>query len=249
MGMFTHAKKAIDQSDIVVEVLDARFPELTRHFRIEQWIVRKHKKLVFALNKTDLITKATAEKHKQALSRYAETVFLSAKQKQGTGMLRKTLQRMAFKPRTIVAIIGYPNTGKSSLLNTLVGRKAAKTASQAGYTRGRQLVKMDTNLFLIDSPGVIPLDKRDDIELALVGAKSPNQLPDCVGSALGIIQWMHQQNPKSIRENFGTNETNPELVLEQIAIKKKKLIQGGKPDIENTAKIFIAEWQKGKIKI
>ncbi len=249
MGMFYHAKKAVDESDIVIEILDARFPDLTRNSELEEFILRKRKKLLFVLNKTDLITKKTAERHKEQLARQGPCVFISAKEKQGTAILRNEIKRLAGKRRSLVAIIGYPNTGKSSILNVLTGRKTAQTSSQAGYTRGRQRVKLDDQIYLYDSPGVIPFAKRDDTELALVGAKSPNQLKDLEGPAMGILRHMKTQNPSSWEENFGFDAADETEMLEKIAIDKKKLLKGGKPDTENTAQKIIQDWQSGKIRV
>lgn len=257
MGFFYHAKKAVEESDIVVEVLDARFPDLMRNSQMEEIIYRKNKRLLFVLNKSDLISKSVAAKHKQSLSKIAPTIFVSAKQKKGIRRLKAAIRLLAknrdektkSERRHVVAIIGYPNTGKSTILNVLSGRNSAKTSSQAGYTHGRQRVKMQDNLFLIDSPGVIPMEQRNETELALMAAKSPNQLTDCVGPALAILDYLQKQNPKSIEHNFGITETDSEKILDQIALQKKKLLKGGLPDIENTAKILILDWQSGKIRV
>ncbi|MBS3061236.1 MAG: 50S ribosome-binding GTPase [Candidatus Diapherotrites archaeon] len=258
MGLFYHAKKAVDEADVVIEILDARFPDLTRNTEMEEHIQRKRKQLVFVLNKSDLTTKETAEKNKKELSKIAPTVFVSVKQKQGTAILRNELKRVVHSKfgkknsrhrKVLVAIIGYPNTGKSSILNALTGRRSAKTSAQAGYTRGRQFIKLEDDLFLVDSPGVIPFLKRDDIELALVGAKSPNQLPDVEGAALGILDYMKKENPNSWTENFGFDATDSQEMLDRIAKAKKRLLKGGGADTENTSKIVVQDWQNGKIRV
>ena len=158
---------------------------------------------------------------------------------------------MAAKKRAKIAVIGYPNTGKSSLLNALAGRKAARTSAQAGFTRGAQFVRISKNALLIDSPGIIPFKQRSEFELMLVAAKSPNQLQDIEGAALQLIEWLQKQGTGTLKREFGIpeSETDAEKTLGKIAVKKKRLSRGGKPDLGATAMLLIKEWQEGKIKI
>lgn len=250
MGYWQHALQAVKQSDIVLEILDARLPELTRHFELEQKILRRGRKLVLVLNKSDLISKKTAEQRKKELEKVASTVFVSGTGKKGIGRLRSQLRKMAGNKRTVIAIIGYPNTGKSTILNVLAGRKAAKTSSQAGFTRGRQMVKLDENLYLVDTPGVIPYEQRNEFELMLVSSKNPNQLQDIEGAALQLIEWIAKQNPNALKEAYALEWKNDsEQFLEAIAKKKGKLAKGGFANLNAVSFLLIQDWQKGKIRI
>jgi ribosome biogenesis GTPase A len=251
MGLFEHALSAVKQADIVLEILDARFPKQTRNFEIEQKLLQKHKRLVFVLNKCDLIGKQKATETKKELSATATTVFVSANKKLGTTKLKKEIMRIAGKENVKVAVLGYPNTGKSSVINALAGRKAARTSAQAGFTRGEQFVRIAKNVLLIDSPGIIPFEQRSEFELTLIAAKSVNQLQDIEGTALELIEWLQNQNALAIKENFGieTNGKDSVEILEEIAIKKKRLLKGAKPDTMSTASMLIQDWQKGNIKI
>lgn len=250
MGLWQHALNAIKESDIILEILDARLPEYTRQLQLEQKILRKRKKLVLVLNKSDLISKKTAEQRKKELEKIAPTIFISGKEKKGILALRNLLYRlMKNKPATI-AIIGYPNTGKSTILNALAGRKAARTSAQAGFTRGKQKVKLDEGQYLIDSPGIIPYEQRNEFELALVGSKNPNQLKDKEGVALQLAEWIGKQYPTILKEYYDIAwENDSEAFLEKLAEKKGKLQKGGLPDYNAIATRFILDWQTGKIKV
>lgn len=250
MGYWHHALRAVKQSDVVLEILDARLPELTRHFELEQKILWHRQKLVLVLNKSDLISKKTAEKEKKELEKTAPTVFVSGTKKNGIAKLRLQLRKMAGNKKIAVAIIGYPNTGKSTVLNALTGRRAAKTSAQAGITRGRQLVKLDENCYLMDTPGVIPYEQRNEFELMLVNSKSPNQLQDIESDALQLVEWIAKQNPHALKEAYGIEWKNDsERFLEAVAQKKGKLSKGGSANLNAVSFLLIQDWQKGKIRI
>ncbi len=250
MGLFSHAIGAIKEADIVLEILDARFPEQTRNRDIEQKIMQKKKRLVFVLNKSDLVGTKKAAETKKELSKIAPCYFVAAQKHLGTKRLRQELLKMAGKNQVKIAVIGYPNTGKSSVLNAIAGRKAARTSAQAGFTRGAQFVRIADNVLLIDSPGIIPFEQRSEFELMLIAAKSPNQLQDLEGAALQLIEWLQKQGTGTMKKEFGIEEkeTDAEKILEEIALKKRKLAKGGKPDTNAAAMLLIKEWQNGKIK-
>jgi ribosome biogenesis GTPase A len=250
MGNWHHALQAVKQSDLVLEILDARLSGLTRHFELEQKILRKGKKLLLVLNKSDLISKKTAEREKKELEKTAPTVFVSGTKKKGIARLRLQLRKMAGDKKITVAIIGFPNTGKSTILNALAGRRAAKVSAQAGFTRGRQLVKLDENVFLVDTPGVIPYEQRNEFELMLVNSKSPNQLQDIENNALQLIEWIAKQNPGALKEAYGIEWKNDsEEFLEKVAQKKGKLSKGGNANRNAVSFLLIQDWQKGKIRV
>jgi ribosome biogenesis GTPase A len=152
-------KEVIRISDIVLEVLDARFIEQTRNKELEQMILGMGKKIVFLINKADLID-VQALKDSGKLEDLKPYVLFSCKTKMGRGDLRTRIKIEAKKEkqdkRTHVGIIGYPNTGKSSIINLLTGRRAAGTAAAAGFTKGIQKVRLVKGVLLLDTPGVMP---------------------------------------------------------------------------------------------
>lgn len=188
-------QKVINNSDIILEVLDARFIEETRNKEIEKLVLKNKKKLIFVINKSDLINKDKIKK--EELSEIYPYVFVSAKARKGTKELRNRIKIESKKVENIidketgrisVGIIGYPNTGKSSLINTLKGKRVAGTGSEAGFTKGLQKIKLSEGLLLVDSPGVIPKEeysqtvKEKIAKSAKLGGKSFSQIkePDII---------------------------------------------------------------------
>ena len=146
----------IKESDIILQVLDSRFPEDTRNKEVEKQIKQLKKQIIFILNKVDLTTSSNIKKH----SYLKPNVPISCIKRQGSKKLRDLIKQLSKKIKTDekikVGVIGYPNTGKSSLINFLIGKSSAGTGSEAGFTKGIQKLKLDSNTVLLDSPGVIP---------------------------------------------------------------------------------------------
>lgn len=253
-GFTARVKKMILNSEIILEVLDARFPEETRDPTLEQLIKEKNKPLILVLNKSDLIPEKLAKKHLTKLKKTSPTVLFSAKERKGSRALRTELGKAAKKLKTKkdettnACIIGYPNTGKSSIINLLKGKNVAGTSPKAGYTRGEKLIRLTEQLMLIDTPGVIPYDEHDELQLALLAAKNPDQLTDPESVAEHILALVAEQNPNALKNNYSIqNNISSEKALESIAIKKGKMEKGGIPNTNATAKIVIKDWQRGKL--
>ncbi len=245
-GFFDRVNWVIENSDLLIEVVDARFPEKTRNKKIEAIIKSKGKTLIIALNKSDLISKKNAEQTKKEVNKDFPCVFVSSTQKKGMKRLRELIAIKTKKTGKTTGVIGYPNTGKSSVINALSGKKV-KTSITAGFTRGQQIIKKG-NTKLIDSPGVIPFEERNENELVLIGAKNPSKLEYPEDVAIKLIELLKEKNPKELKR-LGAESSNPDNALEEIALKKKRMKKGGLPDINAASKQLLLDFQKGKIKI
>jgi ribosome biogenesis GTPase A len=243
--------KLLETSDLIIEVLDARFPEKTRNKEIEEMILKKGKRLIFAFNKSDLI-----DKEKFIVPRDMKPfVFISCRKREGSRVLRELIKKEARYrnkkfDRAQVGIIGYPNTGKSSLINFLVGKSSAKTAYEAGFTKGLQKLKLSSKIILMDTPGVIPNDEyshTDKIKIShhvLVGARNYDKVKD----PEFIVSELMKTQSEVLKKYYGFDfKEDVEILLEKLGKKRNFLLGGGIVDEDRTARSILRDWQEGKI--
>lgn len=232
----------IEEVNIVIEVADARFPVLSRNKEIEMKVKNMGKKLLVVFNKCDLISKDKMAVIKKDVE---HSVFISSQDNLGTTILRKKLFAMSKGKNTRVAVVGYPNTGKSSMINVLKGRAAAGRSSTSGYTKGRQLVRISPTIMLVDTPGVIPFESKDKVLLAMLGSINSGNLKDPEDVAEEILEYVCDNNPSVIKKVYDV-ECGEDL-LERIALSMNRLKKGNLPDEKTMARIVINDWQTGKI--
>ncbi|KAJ7925235.1 P-loop containing nucleoside triphosphate hydrolase protein [Mycena leptocephala] len=211
--------KVIDQSDIVILVLDARDPEGCRSRLVEEEVRRREsegKKLVFVLNKVDLIPHANAQQWLKHLRHSTPTLPFrspSSAQHQRTNISSSTAPALikllkAYKPSAgsvTVGVVGYPNVGKSSLINCLKRSKVCAVAAQPGHTKDLQSVQLERGMRIVDSPGVV-FDDEDDkagnillrnvVKVEDVSDPIAGGTPDLTSTARQILtDWNHQKIP------------------------------------------------------
>jgi hypothetical protein len=234
--------KVIDQADVILEVLDARLIDETRNDAIEQIVEEKKKKLIHVVNKIDLADKDAIQKKLHELS---NPVFVSSKERLGTTILKRRILEVGRKDVVIVGVVGYPNTGKSSVINAITGRKKARTSSTAGFTRGIQKVRASQRIILLDTPGVIPLEDQDVIRHCLIGSKNPQQVKEPDFVAVYLIKSLKGR----VEKHYGVeSDDDPEETLAIIAKKMNRLKKGGIPDIDSVSRTIIMDWQRGNIR-
>ncbi len=239
-------------SDVVLEILDARFIEETRNFEFERLIKEQGKKIIYVLNKSDLVD---SKKNFLDMRPY---VYVSAKTGAGVRNLRNKIKEMVKKvdldkkKRAQVGIIGYPNTGKSSLINLLTRKSSAGTGAEAGFTQGMQKIRFSSNILILDTPGVIPeVEYSNVIKGAIhkqvkVGARTVDKIkePDMI-----VFKLMEDYSGE-IEMFYGIDaDGNPEVLIEKLGRKKGFLKRGGVVDIDRTSRLIIKDWQTGKIKV
>lgn len=230
--------EVMKQSDIILMVLDARFPELTTNKELKD--KAGEKPIIYVLNKSDLADRKILQKWKK---KEKNCIYVSAKQHQGTTILLRKIMEVSKGKNVTVGVVGYPNTGKSSIINALKGRKSAPTSSHAGFTKARQLIRVTETIFLLDTPGVLPYLEKDKTKLAMIGATDLTKTKDPDLAAMALIK-----NKRTlICKHYGVKESSPEKILENLAIKYKRLSKGGEPNINEIARMVLRDWQKGKI--
>ena len=241
----------LDTSDVIIQVLDARFPEETRNKPIEDIVKKKRKKLIFVLNKSDLVDK---EKYKVP-NEIKPFVFVSSKNREGSRALRELIKQQIKSRnekfnRSQVGIIGYPNTGKSSLINFLIGKASAKTAYEAGFTKGIQKLRLTKEILLMDTPGVIPKEKYSHTEHnklshhVKVGARNYDKVKDPEFIVADLVKEYSNEIGAYYNLDF---KQDPEVLIEQLGRKRNFLSKGGIVDEDRTARSILRDWQEGKI--
>jgi nuclear GTP-binding protein len=251
--------KVIDSSDVVIQVLDARDPMGTRSKTLEKYLraEKKYKHLVFVLNKCDLIPTWATSRWVALLSREFPTIAFHASITNpfGKGNLINLIRQFAKLHKAVngdiisVGLVGYPNVGKSSVINTLRGKKVCSVAPIPGETKVWQYIKLSRGVMLIDCPGVIHQsdDANDTHQAVLKGVVRVERLAneekaDFVETVLKLV------DRTKIADTYGIQEWYDHLdFLDQLALKRGKLLRGGVPDRDSVARTVLYDWQRAKI--
>jgi len=239
------------RADVVVEVIDARTPPTTRSRRLERLAETLGKPIILALNKSDLVPRDVAEEWVRMFrSEGYEAVYLAAREHKGTRILRGKINKAVDIRPTVVAVVGYPKTGKSSVINALRGRSGASTSpipGSPGYTKRAGIYRGPGNIYFLDTPGVIPPDGTP-LEKTLRGA-SPEKLKDPVRPAMELIRMMKKYQPWVIKDAYGFDSDDPYEFLEELARRRGWFYKSDhEPLVEQAARAVITDYHKGKIR-
>ncbi|KAI2622385.1 nucleolar GTP-binding protein [Hypoxylon sp. NC1633] len=246
--------KVLDASDVILHVLDARDPLGTRCRSVEKYLREEapHKHLIFVLNKTDLVPTSVAAAWVRNLSTEYPTLAFHASITNSFGkgsliqLLRQFSQLHSDRKQISVGLIGYPNVGKSSVINTLRKKKVATVAPIPGETKVWQYITLMKRIYLIDCPGIVPPNQNDtpqDILLrGVVRVEMVENPEQYIPALLAKVKQHHMERTYEIRGwadhiNF----------LELLARKGGRLLKGGEPDVDGVAKMVITDFMRGKI--
>lgn len=263
-----HMTKAVRQMqedikliDVVVELLDARIPASSRNPDIDRLAANKYRLIL--LNKSDLADRdRTAEwkeyfrekgylaveldsRTKQAMKQVTDAVMEACREK-----IERDRKR-GIKNRPVRAmIVGIPNVGKSTFINSFAGRAAAKTGNKPGVTKGKQWIRPGKNVELLDTPGILwPKFEDQDVgmRLAMVGSIRDEILnTDELG--LELIRFLQEEYPGTLSGRYEADEQQEALdVLLQIARNRKCLGKGGEPDYSKAAELLLSEFRSGQL--
>jgi len=255
-------KKNLSLVDIVYEIVDARIPISSQNPDIDNIIGKKPR--IKLLNKSDLAdmnsniewqeyfnkkgipSVLTDAAHNRGLKKIIELTYELTEEK------RKSLLIKGIKNRPVrVMIIGIPNVGKSTLINSLSKRKGAKVGNKPGVTKGNQWIKIKGDLELLDTPGILWPKFEDEnvgLNLALTGAIK-DEILDIDTLAIKLVEKLNSISRKYLENRYGVEVEgkNPYDIVLEIGKKRGAVISGGEVDFTRVSNIIIDEFRRGVI--
>ncbi|GAA5823150.1 hypothetical protein JCM5353_005797 [Sporobolomyces roseus] len=246
--------KVIDSSDVLLHVLDARDPIGTRCDSVEAYLAKEKrgKKVIYVLNKVDLVPGWVAARWVKILSKTHPTIAFHASINNSFGkgsliqLLRQFSSLFSDKKQISVGFIGYPNVGKSSIINTLKKKAVCKTAPIPGETKVWQYITLMRRIYLIDCPGIVPPSARDtESQKVLKGIVRVEHLSDPASHIQFLLDRVRKEY---LARTYGVPDwENAEDFLTKLARKTGKLQRGGEADYRTVATFVINDWIRGKI--
>lgn len=234
-------------------MLDARDPLGTRSAHLEKFLrtEKPHKHLIFILNKVDLVPTWVTQRWVAILSSDYPTVAFHASITHpfGKGSLINLLRQFAKlhldKKQISVGFIGYPNVGKSSVINTLRSKKVCKVAPIAGETKVWQYITLMRRIYLIDCPGVVYPSAESDTEKVLKGVVRVELVTNPEDYIEAVLERVRREY--LVKTYLVDNWSTPTEFLEKLAVRSGKLLKKGEPDISIVARMVLNDWQRGKL--
>ncbi len=248
--------------DLVLELIDARIPYSSQNPIIDTIINKKPR--IIILNKSDLADlNANILWQEYFKTKGIDTVLLDSLAGKGINdllsMADKVVEakRVSYRNRGVInrptraMIIGIPNVGKSTLINTLSGRKGAKTGNKPGITKSNQWIKTKGKLELLDTPGILWPKFEEEIvglNLAFTGAIK-DEILDIENLAFKFVETIINLYPKALNNRYGMNISGltPLEIMKEIGRKRGCLLKGGEIDYRKVSNIILDEFRKGKI--
>ena len=264
-GHMTKARRAMQEDikliDLVIELVDARVPFSSRNPDIDKLAAGKARMVL--LNKADLADEAETRKWAQMFEDMGIHVVKIDARNKGTLKQVQAAQQEACKEkierdrrrgilnrpiRTMV--VGIPNVGKSTFINTFAGKACAKTGNKPGVTKGKQWIRLNKNVELLDTPGILwPKfeDQTVGLRLAFIGSIKDEILnTEELGGEL--IRFLVQSYPGVLQEKYDVSESQDIYAcLEEIAKNRHCLVRGSELDMEKAARLLLDDFRNGRI--
>ena len=265
-GHMTKAKRAMQEDikliDLVIELVDARAPLSSRNPDIDE--LGRQKARLILLNKADLADEACNRQWSQWFQDQGFHV-LKINARSGAGFkaindtgaqackekIERDRKRGILNRPVRAMVVGIPNVGKSTFINSFAKKAAAKTGNKPGVTRGNQWIRLNKNLELLDTPGILwPKfeDQAIGLKLALIGSVKDDIL-NMEELAVELVKLLRSLYPFVMEERYGfsMSEEEPWKALEEIARVRKCLAKGGAYDTEKAAAMLLDDFRNGKL--
>ncbi len=265
-GHMTKAVRAMKEEikliDLLIELVDARAPLSSRNPDIDE--LGKGKARLILMNKWDLADEKAGEKwdeyfrgkgyctvHLDSRSRGSVRQVNAAVQEACREKIERDRRRGILNRPVRAMVVGIPNVGKSTFINSFAGRACAKTGNKPGVTKGNQWIRLSKTLELLDTPGILwPKfeDQQAGIRLAFLGSINDDIL-NKEELALELITFLDRDYPGSLKARYGEEleSGTPIQVLEQIARIRACLKKGGEYDYGRAANLVLDDFRSGKL--
>lgn len=264
-GHMTKAKRAMQEDikliDVIIELVDSRVPFSSKNPDIDT--LANGKSRILLMNKYDLADKAVSDKwtkYYEEKGYFVATV--NSKNGRGVKAVNDVIQKACKEKierdrkrgilnRPIRAmIVGIPNVGKSTFINSFAGKACAKTGNKPGVTKGKQWIRLNKNVELLDTPGILwPKfeDQQVGLNLAFIGSIK-DELYNIYELSLLLLDYLIKNYPDAVADFYEieNSDSNNEL-LERIAIKRGCIKSGAEYDLDKAAKCLVDDYRNGRI--
>ncbi len=264
-GHMTKAKRMMQENikliDIVIELVDARVPLSSKNPDIDE--LAKNKYRMILLNKSDLADNRITAKWESYYKEKGYFVYCLDSRK-NTGMkaitdmvqeackekLERDKKRGILNRPIRAMVVGIPNVGKSTFINSYAKKACAKVGNKPGVTKGKQWIRISKNVELLDTPGIL-WPKFEDQEigkrLAYIGSIN-DEIIDKAELAYKFIEFLKNKYCNVISERYNINsELSAYDILSEIAITRKCIVKGNEPDINKAANMLFDDFRSGKL--
>ncbi len=264
-GHMTKAKREMQNDlklvDLIIEIVDARIPRASRNPDISE--LGKQKARMILLNKADLADPAVTERWKQWFAEQGYAVASTdARANHSLKEVRTAIdaacqeklerdRKRGIMNRPIRAMVaGIPNIGKSTFINSFAGKAVAKTGNKPGITKGRQWIRLDKHVELLDTPGILwPKfeDKKVGLFLALTGSIK-EEILNAEALSLELITLLQSEYPGMLDQKYGAVESEkPEETLTKIAENRGCQKKGNEIDYSRAERLLLDDFRNGRI--
>ena len=264
-GHMTKAKRMMQEDsklvDLIIELVDARIPMSSRNPDIDE--IGKNKFRIILLNKADLaddVGNALWAEYFREKGLFVQEV--NARLGKGVKNIQPLVQEACRekierdRKRGIInrpvraMVVGIPNVGKSTFINAFAGRACTKTGNKPGVTKGKQWIRLNKNLELLDTPGILwPRFESQKVgeRLAMIGSIN-DEIIHADELAVAIIGFLQDKYPKLLAERYQiTLNGNAYKTLEEICIAKRCFLKGEAPDLMRAARLVVEDFRSGKM--